>query len=543
MELFKQDTAAIFDDRKRAIRAHNLMQWARWATFCLYIVAVFMLYVSDVWGIASFLEKNSNEYVALVVFSVTSFTLAYFLASSKEGVYEDIAINRSEGFRLTGGQKFALVMYALSGILFELFSATANQQHITNNAAEQAGLLKPAEVGSVAINTPPALTDALMKAQASLNKCQELMKQGRMKDCNVSEGKVAGALQAIEMSNQTAATVSGELVDKQNAHNEKLLERFDKPMFKFVGKAVNGDTNDGMIVAVAIMITIFELQHIFAAFAYGNALRRMKAAQGNRAATTPATEPEPQAAPASYLQKAGETVASEMMKAQGARNRVHDQMQQQADKLADKMDKTVSSQPAPANPAPRMSVAETIRALVADVQESGAISPTEIQAATTAAYSRLFNPAEFIPDDLQKVAGKIARDLKPASPNHPTPTTETARRERAETDGQLGIPSDQNTQTGLGIPSLEGALQVVADGLYPAWKTAVKAEEITHAKDPCQKFIWKATASQGEGKQVLSAPETARIWNVWQERAAGEGILDPNPKYQPGNRQPKYILA
>ena len=32
----------------------DLMQWARWATFCLYIVAVFMLYVSDVWGIASF---------------------------------------------------------------------------------------------------------------------------------------------------------------------------------------------------------------------------------------------------------------------------------------------------------------------------------------------------------------------------------------------------------------------------------------------------------------------------------------------------------
>ena len=52
--MFTNDTAAIFDAKARAVRAYHLMQWARRATFCLYIVAVFMLYVSDVWGIASF---------------------------------------------------------------------------------------------------------------------------------------------------------------------------------------------------------------------------------------------------------------------------------------------------------------------------------------------------------------------------------------------------------------------------------------------------------------------------------------------------------
>lgn len=95
--MFTNDTAAIFDAKARAVRAYRLMQWARWVTFCLYIVAVFMLYVADVWGISSFLENNSNEYIALAIFSVTSFILAYFLASSKEAVYEDIALNRSEG--------------------------------------------------------------------------------------------------------------------------------------------------------------------------------------------------------------------------------------------------------------------------------------------------------------------------------------------------------------------------------------------------------------------------------------------------------------
>lgn len=116
--------------------------------------------------------------------------------------------------------------------------------------------------------------------------------------------------------------------------------------------------------------------------------------------------------------------------------------------------------------------------------------------------------------------------------------------------GQLGIPSTPSPSSQLGIPSqssessqLDRALKVVADSLYPEWKRAVQSREITPAKAASQKFIWKASADQGDGKQVLSAPETARIWEVWQERAAGDGILTPNPKYQPGNRQPKFVLV
>jgi hypothetical protein len=59
------DDSFLFNDKQRAIKNHKLMQWAKVATFGLYMVAVFMLYVSDVWGIGSFIEKNSNEYVAL----------------------------------------------------------------------------------------------------------------------------------------------------------------------------------------------------------------------------------------------------------------------------------------------------------------------------------------------------------------------------------------------------------------------------------------------------------------------------------------------
>ena len=491
--MFTNDTAAIFDAKARAVRAYHLMQWARWATFCLYIVAVFMLYVSDVWGIASFLEKNSNEYIALAVFSVTSFILAYFLASSKEAVYEDIALNRSEGFHMTAGQRFAMVLFASAGILFELFSATSNQQHISNNAAEQVGLLKPVEVGSVAINTSPALTDALMKAQANLNKCQETLKQGRVKDCHVSEGKVTGALKAIDMANQTAATVSGELVDKTNAHNEKLLERFDKPMFKVVGKAVGGDTNDGMIVAVAVMITIFELQHILAVFAYGNALRRMNA---DKLAKPPVvtTKPEPtlQTGSASLLHKTGETIATEMAKAQQAREQVYHS-------AADKLDNLQVRESSGFKQSPEQ--------LAKAMELAGMTYRTELrQGGQQFRDAPLDRPTPTAPDYL-KGSGT-------ATPNKPaTPTTPDY---------------------------LKGSEKGEITHLYPLWIGGVVEGSVKVSESVFSDFVNTHVDSKQLG---FNKAKLSEVWQQFGDRAVAEGKLTLNPEYVPGNRKQKYLLT
>ena len=491
--MFTNDTAAIFDAKARAVRAYHLMQWARWATFCLYIVAVFMLYVSDVWGIASFLENNSNEYVALAIFSVTSFILAYFLASSKEAVYEDIALNRSEGFHMTAGQRFAMVLFASAGILFELFSATSNQQHISNNAAEQVGLLKPAEVGSVAINTSPALTDALMKAQANLNKCQETLKQGRVKDCHVSEGKVTGALKAIDMANQTAATVSGELVDKTNAHNEKLLERFDKPMFKVVGKVVGGDTNDGMIVAVAVMITIFELQHILAVFAYGNALRRMNADKlAKPPVATVKPEPTLQAGSASLLHKTGETIATEMAKAQQAREQVYHS-------AADKLDNLQVRESSGFKQSPEQ--------LAKAMELAGMTYRTELrQGGQQFRDAPLDRPTPTAPDYL-KGSGT-------ATPNKPaTPTTPDY---------------------------LKGSEKGEITHLYPLWIGGVVEGSVKVSESVFSDFVNTHVDSKQLG---FNKAKLSEVWQQFGDRAVAEGKLTLNPEYVPGNRKQKYLLT
>ena len=491
--MFTNDTAAIFDAKARAVRAYHLMQWARWATFCLYIVAVFMLYVSDVWGIASFLENNSNEYIALAVFSVTSFILAYFLASSKEAVYEDIALNRSEGFHMTAGQRFAMVLFASAGILFELFSATSNQQHISNNAAEQVGLLKPAEVGSVAINTSPALTDALMKAQANLNKCQETLKQGRVKDCHVSEGKVTGALKAIDMANQTAATVSGELVDKTNAHNEKLLERFDKPMFKVVGKVVGGDTNDGMIVAVAVMITIFELQHILAVFAYGNALRRMNADKlAKPPVATVKPEPTLQAGSASLLHKTGETIATEMAKAQQAREQVYHS-------AADKLDNL-------------------------QVRESSGFKQSPEQLAKAMELAGMTYRTEL------RQGGQQFRD---APLDRPTPTTPDYLK-------GSGTATPNKPATPTTPDYLKGSEKGEITHLYPLWIGGVVEGSVKVSESVFSDFVNTHVDSKQLG---FNKAKLSEVWQQFGDRAVAEGKLTLNPEYVPGNRKQKYLLA
>ena len=491
--MFTNDTAAIFDAKARAVRAYHLMQWARWATFCLYIVAVFMLYVSDVWGIASFLENNSNEYIALAVFSVTSFILAYFLASSKEAVYEDIALNRSEGFHMTAGQRFAMVLFASAGILFELFSATSNQQHISNNAAEQVGLLKPAEVGSVAINTSPALTDALMKAQANLNKCQETLKQGRVKDCHVSEGKVTGALKAIDMANQTAATVSGELVDKTNAHNEKLLERFDKPMFKVVGKVVGGDTNDGMIVAVAVMITIFELQHILAVFAYGNALRRMNADKlAKPPVATVKPEPTLQTGSASLLHKTGETIATEMAKAQQAREQVYHS-------AADKLDNL-------------------------QVRESSGFKQSPEQLAKAMELAGMTYRTEL------RQGGQQFRD---APLDRPTPTTPDYLK-------GSGTATPNKPATSTTPDYLKGSEKGEITHLYPLWIGGVVEGSVKVSESVFSDFVNTHVDSKQLG---FNKAKLSEVWQQFGDRAVAEGKLKINPEYVPGNRKQKYLLA
>ncbi|OQX15726.1 MAG: hypothetical protein BWK73_05825 [Thiothrix lacustris] len=365
--LFKTSSAgnndAIFSDKQRAIKTYQLMQWAKWATFGLYIVAVFMLYVSDVWGIGTFIEQKSNDWVALIVFSVIAFILAFFLASSKEAVYEDIAIHRSEGYKLKPAQILALILFLSSGLLFELFSTSNNQQHITNAAAESSSMMKEVTGSSVALSTgSTALTRDLQAAQMRLADCQVRMEKalasGKKFDCAQSEANLAAVRESMAISNQLAQQTNAAALNAKTDAMLKVREHYDKPMFKEIGKVAGGDNNTGMMIVIGVLIFIFECQHIMALFAYANALRRIKGKGGNIASDKPrSTQDAYNVSPAlsafdsakmtvseyaakveAGLKASPEVIANEYGRAQYARDQMAETMGNAAKTVGDKLD-------------------------------------------------------------------------------------------------------------------------------------------------------------------------------------------------------------
>jgi hypothetical protein len=585
------------NDHQRAIKNHRLMTWAKIATFGLYMVAVFMLYVSDVWGVASFIEKNSNEYIALVVFSVISFVLAFFLASSKEAVYEDIALHRSEGWKLKPTQYAAMGLFLSSGILFEMFSTTNNQQHIANTAAEQSSMMKSIQGTEVSLSGSSSLTDSFASAQMKLAQCKERMNQGKEKHCQGATARVEAIRESMAMSNQLATTAAKTSMDNKVDGMLKIREHFDKPMFQAIGKATGTDNNSGMLMVVGSLIFVFELQHIMALFAYANSLARINRKVGNSdnagyASPTPLDESAPMAALTNAakqtvgeyaakveagLKASPEIIAREYARADYANKQVLADAGCIGGKIGAKLDAALypptmkESGGFKQSPeqlafvqgeyakqmreyenanlaamdgsntvkylAPRMSVEETVKAIQSNVKASGETSPAAIRAAVFDGFAALPNPAPLGDAILERIAGKLTVTTVTAVP---------AQSEQTRTDAQ----SEQHEQPVTTVPAqsqheaeeLTGSAKQAENDLYPQWLELVKSSELTAGARDAKRFISQATKSSAD-KTGLTIQEMGRIWLNWQARASNDGVLTANPKYQAGNRQPKYLKA
>ncbi|MDQ5769824.1 hypothetical protein RCC75_14870, partial [Thiothrix subterranea] len=224
----------------------------------------------------------------------------------------------------------------------------------------------------------------------------------------------------------------------------------------------------------------------------------------------------------------------------------------------------------PTPPIQRMSVSDTIKALVDTVKKSGATTEADIQAAVFDGYAKLFNPADFDDKDLLKVAGKIAKSTAPAtlSPVMPfqqrtgatglhNPALGTAEaiyplplqavhvqslQPRTDAHSEHDNVQVSTVHVQSEQPELTAAAKEIEADLYPQWLELVQRNELTAGARDCKRFISQSTFTTGD-KTVLSIQEMQRIWSSWQDRAANDGVLVANPKYQPGNRQAKYLLA
>lgn len=450
------------------------------------------------------------------------------------------------------------------------------------------------------------LADSFASAQMKLAQCEERLKQGKEKHCEGSKARVDAVRESMAMSNQLATTAAKATMDNKVEGMLKIREHFDKPMFQAIGKATGTDNNSGMLMVVGVLIFVFELQHIQALFAYSNALARINRKAGHNQPGTEYASPAPlgvsgnEYAPKSaftsmansarqtvgeYAEKveAGlkaspEVIATEYSRAQNARENVYQVAADKLDGLNKPSapvktfreslrdgDKVVSigalDEPVityPARPANQMSVADTVKQIQASVKASGANSPAAIQTAVFDAYAGMANPAPLNDVILERIAGKLVEKSVRAQPEQhaqTSPSTVHAQSEQARTDVQseqqrtgdyaqseqpVTTVRAQSEQTEA--VKLSDAAKQAEAALYPAWVGQVSAQAITPGARDAKRFISQATFTHGD-KVVLSVQEMGRIWLNWQDRASREGVLTANPKYQPGNRQAKYLLV
>jgi hypothetical protein len=402
----------------RAALDHSIVNLsiAKWVTFILYFTAVWTLYVYDVWGVADFLSSNMGDAPAFIIFGTVSVMLPRFLSRTKEDRYKDIAETTASGYRLNIVAILTLIFFACSGLFFELFTATSQQQHITTTAAENSQSFKQTESTITIASTSGS---ELAAAERRVALCYAK----KEKTCVGDEAR-ANSLreqQARDAQQQIAASTA--LFAEQHKAREELKEDANKPLFKMIRDTFDVTINTGMIIGVAIMITIFELTHIINLFTYASRLRRWRETNNELIEMN-----------GEYMELTGHIVSSDDfddMKKPVSRQPMQPAMPQDFKKPSQSAAPikspafndtatALNNRPTPS------SISSTIKTIVNGVDLSKANTSGDIKKAVYNAYSVIPNPAPLNDTDLDKVAEKITQDrgIQPpaiAVEQHPAP--------------------------------------------------------------------------------------------------------------------------
>jgi hypothetical protein len=394
----------------RAALNHSIVNLgiAKWVTFILYFTAVWTLYVYDVWGVADFLTSNMGDMPAFAIFGTVSVMLPRFLSRTKEDRYKDIAEDTASGYRLTTVAILTLIFFASSGLFFELFTATSQQQHITTTAAENS---KSFQQTQSTITIASTNGDALASAERKVALCYAK----KEKTCVGDEARVASLKEQQARDSQQQIAAGAALFTAQHAAREELKEEANKPLFKMIRDSFGVSINTGMIIGVAIMITIFELTHIINLFTYASRLRRWR--ETNEQFIEMNGE---------YMELTGHVVSTndfdDMKKPVKAPTVSQPTIPQNIPQdfktpVTEKAEPAMTKQPdfnnaaVAVNNRPALStIASTIKMIVNGVDTNKATTLDDIKKAVYNTYSVIPNPAELDDAELDKVAEKIAQD-------------------------------------------------------------------------------------------------------------------------------------
>ncbi|UJS23887.1 hypothetical protein [Thiothrix winogradskyi] len=518
------------------------------ATFFIYLSFTSVLFAGvSVFALQDYLFANKTNVVGMLWVIIVTLSVPAALSLAKHFNYKAIA---KDGFndrrKIQTIIYFIIALAIISGIYYESISASTNLQVKSFHAADNSAMGKSLTSATIVNSGASGMAESIAKAQKSYNACLVKLEQAKKTNpetkfhCNGDKGMVDSLK---EQANAERAS-NAEATSKAQAVNHELMkaERTEQaiPPAKFASQIFNTSIDGGVMIITLIAALLLELIHVTTIFNESRTLKNIRHYTDMLKDLN-----------GSYFKMTGKTFSPDDFT---------------DDRVID-LSKDELNRPTPNNP-------ETFNDDGYEIRTKGKpYSDSKIGFGNPATASRfkwqdseIELPAKpertfgFIPSrSSESLAAenrrKYPQEIVMPMTDRPTPHDYGAvprkdanlgtHKPLGQATRRLGIPSqpslDEATRTN-GESSLDDRLKRVSDELYPAWIQVIKAKEITNAKEPTQKFIWKHD-QRGEGLTVLSANETQRIWIEWQSRALCDGVLVANPKYQPGNRQAKYLLA
>ena len=226
-------------------------------TFLVYFVFVWGLYVADLWGFASWLDKNRTETIALPVFSVLSVTLPYSMARIKSIMYNHIALY---DVRLMWAYVIVLFLM-LAGVTYEAISSSGQQQHIAHAGAESSATFQAVMGTGAATIDNSGMAAQLAKAEAKLSQCRARLAEGKEKHCDGTQATVASLKASMQSASAASAQASVAAIQAKTKAASTMKEDNFKPVYKMARDVFGVSISTGVMLVATMVSIIFEISH------------------------------------------------------------------------------------------------------------------------------------------------------------------------------------------------------------------------------------------------------------------------------------------
>lgn len=254
IQLLQEDLAETEREIAFTNRAYNL---AFVATFVLYFIFIWMMYVSDLWGFTTWLAENLSEFTALVVYGILATTLPLTMAMIKEIGYKHFAKYPNPKYIV-----FMVVgILAVAGVIYEAIASSSQQQHISTANAEKSKAFEAMSGTNITVGNAVD-SSALATASQQLARCQANLGKPGYKHCEGDKAKVQALQDSQQAANAVAATASASAMEAKAKAMQDLRDDAYKPVFKAIRDSLGVSISTGVMLVTLFISVIFEISHL-----------------------------------------------------------------------------------------------------------------------------------------------------------------------------------------------------------------------------------------------------------------------------------------